>query len=256
MTISKKIIAIIPARMASSRYPGKPIIDICGKSMIEHVWQRTQLNTRIDEVYIATCDEKIKKVAENFGAKVIMTGSNHVRCTERVAEACSYLINNGDDFDIILNIQGDEPLLHPKTLDLLIDPFLKTNHINSVNLIEPLETEDDVQNYNNVKVVFDKNNFVLYFSRLPIPSGVGIKHFKQLGIYSLTKETILKYNKLDETPLELSESIDLLRFLENGIQIKVAISDYKTMGVDIPADRKKVIELLAADKVFQQYRTL
>ena len=250
----KTIIAMIPARMASSRFPGKPLINICGKMMIEHVWQRVKLNKKIDSLYIATCDIEIKTAAESFGAKVIMTSEKHQRCTDRIAEGCSTLLKEGKDFDIVLNIQGDEPLLNPNTLDLLVKPFLEEKNILCVNLIETLKTEEEINDYNNVKAIFDQRNFALYFSRLPIPNGLKNKHYKQLGAYGLTKETILKYAEMNQTPLEIAESDDMLRFIENGIPVKVVLSPYKTIGVDTPSDYKIVSSLMEQDEIFQYYK--
>lgn len=252
--MKKNIIAMIPARMESTRFPGKPIIDICGKSMIEHVWQRARLNKSVKETYVATCNEEIKTVAEGFGAKVIMTSNSHQRCTERIAEACSKLIIEKMDFDVVLTLQGDEPLLHPKALDLLIQPFERDKDVLSVNLIEKLEIEQDINDYNNVKAVIDQNNFVLYFSRFPIPYGLDQEHFKQLGVYGLTKETVLRYIDMEETPLEISESVDMLRFIENGIPIKTVLSPFKTMGVDVPDHHKTVSQIMKEDDIFDMYK--
>ena len=249
-----KRIAIIPARMASTRYPGKPLIDICGKTMIEHVWQRVMLNDIISQVYIATCDDEIKEVAENFGAKAIMTSDKHVRCTDRIAEACMKLLDIGEDFEIILNIQGDEPLLHPGSLDLILKPFIEEENILCVNLIERLESEKEILDMNNVKAIFDRKGFALYFSRLPIPTGLKNDHYKQLGAYGLTKDTIIKYLELEQTPLEIAESDDMLRFIENGISVKVVLSPYKTIGVDTPENHQQVNVLMELDKIFEQYR--
>ncbi len=250
-----RIIGIIPARMGSTRFPGKPIVDICGKTMIEHVWQRVRLNNRINQPYIATCDAEIKDTAEGFGAEVIMTSNKHERCTDRVAEACTKLLKRGDDFDIVVNIQGDEPLLNPKAIDLLLEPFFKEKDISYVNLIQNLNTEEEVVNSNNVKVIFDRNNFAIYFSRQPIPTGLESKHYKQLGIYGLTKEAILKYSKLTQGPLEIAESDDALRFIENGIPVKVVLSPYKSKGIDTPGDHKEVCKLMQSDSIFRMYKT-
>ncbi len=250
----KKIIALIPARLASSRFPGKPLIDICGKTMIEHVWQRVRLNSNINAVYIATCDLKIKSVAENFGADVIMTSDKHQRGTDRIAEGCLKLIEDGKDFDIVFNIQGDEPLLNPNALDLLMRPFLEEENIFCVNLIENLETKDEINDYNNVKAIFDQKNFALYFSRLPIPNGLENKHYKQLGLYGFTKEVILSYPEMDQTPLEIAESDDMLRFIENRIPVKVVLSPYKTIGIDTPADYECVARLMEKDEIFVLYK--
>lgn len=250
----EKTIAIIPARMASIRYPGKPLIDICGKTMIEHVWQRVMLNEKISHVYIATCDDEIKEVAESFGAKALMTSDRHVRCTDRIAEACRNLLDDGESFDIILNIQGDEPLLNPGSLDLIIRPFMEEKNISCVNLIEKLENEEEILDRNNVKAIFDQRDFALYFSRLPIPTGMENDHYKQLGAYGMTRDTVIKYLELEQTPLEIAESDDMLRFVENGIPVKVVLSPYKTIGVDTPEDHQQVNALMEHDKIFKQYR--
>lgn len=249
-----KIISMIPARMGSSRYPGKPIVDICGKSMIEHVWRRVKMADIVSEAYIVTCDNEIREVAEGFGAKVIMTSDKHERCTDRIAEGCKKLIQNGDDFDIVLNIQGDEPLLNPDTLNLLAKPFFENSDIPCVNLIEQLETKDEINSINNVKAIFDQLDFALYFSRLPIPNGIKSKHYKQLGVYGLTKAAVLKYPEMKQTPLEIDESVDMLRFVENGIKVKVVLSPFKTTGVDTPDDRVEVCKLMDKDPFFTLYK--
>lgn len=256
MNNQKKIIAMIPARMGSTRFPGKPIIDICGLTMIEHVWQRVKMCSRITAQYLVTCDEDIRTIAEGFGANVIMTSDKHQRCTDRVAEGCQKLLKQGKDFDVVLNIQGDEPLLDPITLDLLIEPFLSDEKITVVNLIELLETEQEINNYNNVKTVFDQQDFVLYFSRLPVPDNrkVKPKYYKQLGVYGLTKQAIFKFAEMSETPLEIAESDDMMRFVENGIPVKAVLSDCKTSGVDTPSDHKRICRLMENDKIFQKYR--
>lgn len=249
----KRIIALIPARMASSRFPGKPLVQICGKPMIEHVWRRVKMNPRIDAVYIATCDEEIRAAAEGFSAEVIMTSKNHQRGTDRIAEACEILNRQGEKFDIALNIQGDEPLLNPDTLDLLIDPYFIDETVACVNLIENLEGEDAINSPDNVKTVFDQQGFALYFCRLPIPSGLHNKHYKQLGLYSFTRETILRYPQMAMTPLEIAESDDMMRFVENRIPVKVALSPYKTYGVDTLIDYEVVSRIMEKDPLYQKY---
>ncbi|MBP7507935.1 MAG: 3-deoxy-manno-octulosonate cytidylyltransferase [Prolixibacteraceae bacterium] len=250
----KNIIALIPARMASSRFPGKPLVKICGKTMIEHVWRRVKMNTRINSVYIATCDDEILHAGKDFGAEVIMTASTHQRGTDRIAEACEILIGRGKDFDIALNIQGDEPLLNPETLNLLIDPYFSNDNVSCVNLIENLEGEEEINSYNNVKTVFDQQGNVLYFSRLPVPYGLKNKHYKQLGLYSFKKEVILQYPKMPMTPLEIAESVDMLRFVENNIHVKVSLTPYTTIGVDTPSDHDAVSKIMEKDALFNKYR--
>jgi len=192
--------------------------------------------------------------ATEFGANVIMTSDTHQRGTDRVAEACSMLIKEGKDFDVALNIQGDEPLFNPETIDLLVKPFLEEKDISCVNLIESLEGEDEINSYNNVKVIFDQQKFVVYFSRLPIPYGITNKHYKQLGAYAFTKATILKYPQMAQTPLEIAESDDMLRFVENRIPIKAVLSKHKTMGVDTPADYERVSFIMKDDRLFKAYK--
>lgn len=249
----KRIIALVPARMASSRFPGKPLVQICGKTMIEHVWRRVKMNSRVDAVYVATCDEEIRAAAEGFGAAAIMTSKSHQRGTDRIAEACEILVRQGEEFDIALNVQGDEPLLNPDSLDLLIDPYFGDENVACVNLIENLEGEDAINSPNNVKTIFDQQGFALYFCRLPIPSGLQNKHYKQLGLYSFTRETILRYPQMAMTPLEIAESDDMMRFVENRIPVKVALSPYKTYGVDTPVDYEVVRRIMEKDPLFQKY---
>jgi 3-deoxy-manno-octulosonate cytidylyltransferase (CMP-KDO synthetase) len=248
-----RVLAVIPARMASSRFPGKPLVKICGKTMIEHVWQRVKMNPQVDDVYIATCDEEIRRTAESFGAGVIMTASTHQRGTDRIAEACEILVRQGNPFDIALNVQGDEPLLNPETLDLLIAPYAREKGIACVNLIETLEGDEEIASYNNVKTVFDRHGNALYFSRLAVPYGPQNRHYKQLGLYSFTKETILGYPRMEMTPLEIAEAVDMLRFIEHGIRVKVVLSPYRTIGVDTPADHQAVSEIMKTDAVFLKY---
>jgi 3-deoxy-manno-octulosonate cytidylyltransferase (CMP-KDO synthetase) len=250
-----RIIAMIPARMGSSRFPSKPIVKICGKTMIEHVWRRVKLNKDISDVYIATCDTDIEMEAKSFGAKVVMTASTHTRCTDRIAEACYKLEQSGEKFDIVLNIQGDEPLLNPDTLELLIEPFLKNKDLHCVNLIEKLEGKAEIESFNNVKAIFDQNNDALYFSRLPIPNGIDRPHYKQLGVYGLSRWAVLKYREMKETPLEIAESDDMLRFVENGIKVRVVLSPFKTYGVDTPEDKERVEKVMADDRVFNLYKS-
>lgn len=244
-----RFIAVIPARMGSSRFPGKPLADICGKTMIEHVWQRVKMNRSIEAVYIITCDGVIAEAARAFGAEVIMTSDKHTRCTDRAAEAASTL-----NFEVMLNIQGDEPLLNPAALDLLIKPFNEERGVMVVNLIEELNGEQEIANVNNVKAVIDQRSNILYMSRLPIPQGNKSRHYKQLGLYALTREAILQYARLGQTPLEVAESDDMLRFIENGIMVKAVLSPYKTKGVDTPQDQKEVSALMMKDGIFRRYK--
>ncbi len=221
--------------------------------MIEHVWQRVRLNRRVASTFIVTCDEEIQVAATRFGAEVIMTSKAHERGTDRVAEGCRKLIAAGHDFDIAINVQGDEPLLHPRALDLAIDPFFDDASMQCVNLIETLEGKDAIDDYNNVKVVFDQRGFALYFSRLPIPTAPNAVHYKQLGVYAMSKEMMLRYPTMAQTPLEIDESDDMLRLVENGIPVKIALSPYKSIGVDTAAEAELVSQLMIHDDIFSAY---
>ena len=205
---------------------------------------------------VATDDTRIFDAVAAFGGRAVMTSALHRSGTDRIAEACGILVHRGSPVDIALNVQGDEPLLKPETLDLLIDPYFREEGVACVNLIENLEGEAEINSYNNVKCIFDQRGFALYFSRLPIPYGLQNRHYKQLGLYSFTRETILRYPAMAMTPLEIAESDDMLRFVENGIGVKVALSPYKTVGVDTPAEHEEVSRIMETDPLFQQYRNL
>jgi 3-deoxy-manno-octulosonate cytidylyltransferase (CMP-KDO synthetase) len=248
-----KIIAIIPARMASTRFPGKPIVNICGKPMIEHVWRRVKMNKSLDEVVIATCDDEIKECAESFGAKVIMTSYKHERCTDRIAEAM-----NSIEADIIVNVQGDEPLIVPQMIDALIAPFVKKNDLVCTNLMSKISSESEFESPDVVKVVVDKENNAIYFSREPIPSrlkagGMLFDKYKQLGVIAFRNDFLNLFAHLEPTPLEKVESVDMLRAIEHGYKVHMVLVDHAMVGVDTPADLKRAEELMRGDKLAKLY---
>jgi 3-deoxy-manno-octulosonate cytidylyltransferase (CMP-KDO synthetase) len=242
-----KTVAIIPARMASERFPGKPLAKINGYSMIEHVYRRVNQASLIDDVYLATCDKEIADVAVSFGSKVIMTSSTHQRGTDRVAEAASKI-----DADFIINIQGDEPTVDPVTLDNAISYLLKNPKIKCLQLITLINDLNTFNDNNIVKAVMGENNTILNFSRyfkLKNPNDNYNNFFKQLGIYIFQKNFLLEYNSLDATPLEIAEGIDMLRILENNYPIHAFISmDF--IGVDFESDLDKVENILKNDELF------
>ena len=237
-----KILCVIPARYASTRLPGKPLADIVGKPMIQHVYERSAQATIPQQVVVATDDEKVFQAVQQFGGKVVMTSSEHQTGTDRLAEVASKYA----EVDVIINVQGDEPLIDPKVIDELAQEFLNDTALQMASVMSIMDTED-YQNPNAVKVVTDLNNNALYFSRslLPYPRVAGkVNVYKHIGIYAYKKDFLLKFAKLEPTPLEQSESLEQLRALENGYKIKMIKTKSKFIGVDSIEDLQTVNELL------------
>ena len=244
--------AIIPARMGSTRYPGKPLCDIQGMTMIEHVYRRTDLSDRVDTTYVATPDEEIKEEVESFDGKAIMTGS-HTRPVSRVAEAAK-----STDGEIVVVVQGDEPLVYPDMIDNAIEPMETNEDIGCVNLAKKIENEEDFRDPNNVKLTVDLNWNALFFSREPIPNlrDVSFDEFdvyKQVCIMPFRRDFLFNYLELDETPLVLAESIDMLRLLEHGYDVKIVETDREVHAVDTKEDHKRVDDMMSEDKLFGTY---
>ena len=249
-----KTIAIIPARMGSSRFPGKPIAKILGRPMIEHIYKRVAMSKSLEATYIATCDEEIREVAEGFGAKVIMTADTHERASDRIAEAAAHI----SDADLIVMVQGDEPMTHPNMIDTAVAPFLHDAQLGCVNLVRRIEHEADYLDFNTIKVVMDKNNNALYMSRRPIPSLAkdgfsGTAAHKQVCIIPFRRETLFQYTRLTPTPLEQLESIDMLRLLEHGLSVRMVPTEYNTQAVDTIADLLRVEKLMQTDPLLAHY---
>ena len=237
-----KILCVIPARYASTRLPGKPLADIVGKPMIQHVYERSAQATIPQQVVVATDDEKVFQAVQQFGGKVVMTSSEHQTGTDRLAEVASKYA----EVDVIINVQGDEPLIDPKVIDELAQEFLNDTALQMASVMSIMDTED-YQNPNAVKVVTDLNNNALYFSRslLPYPRVAGKANvYKHIGIYAYKKDFLLKFAKLEPTPLEQSESLEQLRALENGYKIKMIKTKAKFIGVDSIEDLQTVNSLL------------
>jgi len=234
--MQKKAIVIIPARFASTRFPGKPLAKINGKSMVQRVYEQCKKCTQLDEVFVATEDERIVKAVEEFGGKALMTSSSHTTGTERIAEAAK-----GLEADVVVNVQGDEPLINPKAIEQVISPF-KDSSIEMASLMKKLDNEKDLSNPNIVTVVVDKENFALYFSRSQIPfkREGNPTFFKHLGIYAFTKKFLLKFASLQPTMLEKTECLEQLRALENGHRIKMVETEFDSVAVDVPEDIAKV----------------
>ena len=247
-----KINGIIPARMATSRFPGKPLINLLGLPMIEHVWKRSKLCNQLDEVYIATCDLEIKNTAEDFGAKVIMTDSSHEMCMDRVVEAAEKIMS-----DVIVVIQGDEPLITPELLTIAINGLISNKRYNALTLAQKISNPSEIHDANRVKMIWNKAKEVLYISREPIPSSKKttnkIDYYKMVCVYALNYNFLMKYNSSDDSKIEDIESIDMLRIIDNGYSLGVEVVNSNIMNIDIPADVEIVNELLKKDKLFKQY---
>ncbi len=253
------IISIIPARMGSSRFPGKPMKDILGIPMIGHVYKRVSMSKTLNGVYVATCDKEIFDYIESIGGKAVMTSDSHERCTDRCAEAMLKIENESEEkCDIMVIVQGDEPLTFPQMIDEAVKPMIEDNNVAITNLVADLDTINEFENPNEIKVVMDKNNNALYFSREPIPSRkkstseVPMK--KQVCVIPFKRDFLLEYNKMEQTPLEISESVDMMRILENGGKVKMCETNYKTKAVDTLEDLELVKQMMKKDKLFGSYK--
>jgi 3-deoxy-manno-octulosonate cytidylyltransferase (CMP-KDO synthetase) len=234
------ILGIIPARYASSRFPGKPLVDIAGKSMIQRVYEQAAKCADLTEVMVATDDDRIFDHVINFGGKAIITGSQHQSGTDRCAEVAS--IHAG--YDVIINIQGDEPYIEPEQISKLASCF-EAPYTQIATLIKRIKTEQELHNTNSPKVVVNKMNEAIYFSRSAIPHIRGEEpqnwlefytYFKHIGIYGYRADVLQQITKLEVSALEKAEALEQLRWIENGYRIKVAETEFETYAVDTPAD--------------------
>ena len=252
------IISIIPARMGSSRFPGKPMADILGMPMIGHVYKRVKMSELLNEVYVATCDEEIYDYIESIGGKAVMTSDCHERCSDRCAEAMLKIEKQeGKKVDIIVMVQGDEPLTFPQMIDEAVQPMLDDKTMVITNLVADLHTLKEFEDPNEVKVVMDKQSNAIYFSREPIPSrkkGVlDVPMKKQVCVIPFTRNFLLEFNEMEPTPLEIIESVDMMRVIENGRVIKMIPTQYETKAVDTQADLNKVEKIMMNDVLFRGY---
>ena len=237
-----KFLGVIPSRYASTRLEGKPLKDICGHTMVEWVYKRA-LKSKLDGVVVATDEERIVDEVKSFGGNVILTRKDHINGTSRIAEVCETYT----DYDVIVNIQGDEPLIEPDMINSIIDSFIEDNTIPMSTLKYKLTDMAEIENPNAVKVVTDKNDFAIYFSRsvIPYPRNLNMdNYYKHVGIYGYKRDFVMEYAKMASTPLELSESLEQLRVLENGYKIKVLETPYKIIGVDTQEELERVREYI------------
>ena len=238
------VVGVIPARYASSRFEGKVLADISGKPMIQRVWEKAKESKMLDELIIACDDDRVKKVAEDFGAKVVFTSRDHDSGTDRLTEIVQPL-----DVKVVLNIQADEPLIHFTMIDSLARTILEDPSVVMATLIKRIENEEDKNNHNIVKIVVDKDDFAIYFSRATIPhlreQGAQVEYYKHIGLYAYTKDFLFTFRNLPESKLEKIEKLEQLRALEAGYKIKTVKTNYETIGVDTPEDLEKVKGILA-----------
>jgi len=244
-----KLIGIIPSRYASTRFPGKPLVNINGKSMIQRVYEQAKIV--LNDVYVATDDNRIAEEVINFGGKVVMTSESHQSGTDRIAEAVNKIEkDNEKKYDIVINIQGDEPFIQPEQIKEIISCF-ENKSTQVATLVKKIESNEEVFDINKPKVIFDKNMKAIYFSRSPIPFLRNIKKeewhiqnnfYKHIGMYAYKKEILNELTNLKQSKLELSESLEQLRWIENDYKITVAITQFESFGVDTPEDLEKIIK--------------
>jgi len=252
------VIAIIPARMGSSRYPGKPLAPICGVPMIGHVYKRVALALGEDKTFVATCDKVIYDYIESVGGRAVMTADTHERCTDRTAEALLKIEAETGRADVVIMVQGDEPLVTPGMIEASVAPFEQDPSIQVVNLMGDLATRREHDDPNEVKVVVDLNSDALYFSREPIPSwkkgAKSVPMKKQVCIIPFRRDFLIKFNELAPTPLEEVESVDMLRLLEHGYKVRMVPTADVNIGVDTAEDLAVAERLMQADPVFPRYK--
>jgi 3-deoxy-manno-octulosonate cytidylyltransferase (CMP-KDO synthetase) len=243
-----KAVGIIPARWASTRFPGKPLHPIANKALLRHVWERCRRAKKLDEVIIATDDMRIAKAAFDWGAAVAMTSPKHQSGTDRIAE----VVRKARQFDLIINIQGDEPLLEPALLDRFVDELRSNRKIDIVTAAHPFESAAEASSPHQVKVIVDLHGNALYFSRYAIPfprnRSLPIKYLRHQGIYGFRRQALLDFVRWKPTPLERAESLEQLRALENGVKVHVLVTKHGSPGVDTPADAKALEQKLARAK--------
>ncbi len=255
----KEIVAIIPARMGSTRFPGKPMAKIHGVPMVGHVYFRTKMCSLLRETYVATCDQEIYDYILSVGGEAIMTSDTHERCSERTAEAMLKVESaTGRKLDIVVMVQGDEPMVTPEMIEAAAHPMLEDPSIQVVNLMARMTTVEEFEDPNEVKVVVDLQDRALYFSREPIPSRrKGFKDvpmLKQVCIIPFRRDYLLKFNSLPETQLERIESVDMMRVIEHGERVHMVMTDVETLSVDTPEDLERVVDLMKEDALINEYK--
>ena len=241
------ILALIPARMGSSRFPGKPMAKILGKPMIGHVYENVIKCDLLVKTVVATCDKEIADYILSIGGQAVMTSDKHERASDRCAEALAYLEQQDSiKYDIVVMVQGDEPMTHPDMITEAVTPMLSNEEIIVTNLLGDIKTEEEFEDRNCIKVACDLDSNALFFSREPIPTrkfgNVTMK--KQVCVIPFTRDFLLEYTKLAPTPIEIAESVDMMRILEHGKKVKMVQTKFQTNPVDTPDDLFHVEELM------------
>lgn len=246
-----KALGIIPARYASSRFPGKPLVEINGKPMIQRVYEQAKKANSLNEVIVATDDERIIKFVEGFGGKVALTSENHKSGTDRCNEVMEKLQLKNKDFDVVVNIQGDEPYINPEQINQIVSCFTNPE-VNIATLAKRILSPEELFNNNINKVVLDNSNNAIYFSRFAIPFQQNVpmekwlekvNYFKHVGIYAYRSTALGEITALKRSKLEVSESLEQLRWLENGYKIRVMETDFESIAVDTPEDLSKFLNI-------------
>ena len=253
-----RVICVIPARMASSRFPGKPLAPILGMPLILHVWHRCRLYRGFDEVVVATCDTEIRDAVTTAGGKAVMTGDFHERATDRTEEAIRRMDLDLAPDDLVVMVQGDEVLMSPAMADAIVASYRETLPP-VVNLASPLLHKAEQDDPNTVKVVATPDGQALYFSRAAIPSRSRSSEapaFQQTGVMGFSASFLTQFGEMAQTPLEVIESVDMMRVIENRIPLKVVFSDAETIGVDTENDRQRAENVLRSDPLTQTYMEL
>ena len=250
-----KTVCVIPARMGSARFPGKPLAPLLGMPLVLHVWNRCRLCQGFERVIVATCDAEIRAAVEASGGEAVMTATTHERATDRTQEAVALLDLSLADDDFVLMVQGDEVLMAPAMADEMLAAYSR-GRPPVINLAARLHRTEDYEDANTVKVVAAPDGRALYFSRAPIPSrarAADLQAFQQTGVIGFSWSFLRRFSELPQTPLEKTESVDMLRVIEHGYDIQLVFTDSETIGVDTEADRVRAEELLRTDPVTRRY---
>lgn len=253
-----RIVAVIPARMASSRFPGKPMALIHGMPMIGHCYCRVRLCDALSDTYVATCDKEIFDYIESIGGKAVMTADTHERASDRAAEAMVKIEEaTGEQTDILVMVQGDEPMDTPEMISEALLPMLQDDLVQVVNLMGCIENLAEFEDPNTVKVVVGPDDNAIYFSREPIPSrkkcAGDVPMHKQICIIPFRRDYLLQFNSTPEMPLECVESVDMLRVIESGGQVRMVMTEHQSIGVDTPDHLNHVEQLMVDDALMKEY---
>lgn len=255
-----KVVGIIPARMHSGRFPGKPMAKIHGIPMVGHCYLRSKMSKVLDGVYVATCDKEIYDYIESISGNVIMTKDTHEMCTDRVVEATQKLEKElGHHLEVVVNIQGDQPMVFPEMIDDVVRPLLEDKSILCSTMMFRMKSFDEHDDPNRIKIVVDKDNFAMYMSREPIPSrkkwkaGVPLPIYVHVAIIPFRRDFLMQFGTFPMTPLESVESVDYLRAMENGYRIKMVLTEIETETVDTHEDLKKVEQIMLEDPLMPKY---